>query len=331
MDISAFLGRLHPLLVHLPIGFLLLGGIFFWLSKRDKNAALSRALPITFLLGAGSAAAAAIFGWLLSKEGSYDAGTLNWHKYLGLGTLGLSLLAYWWSRGQRKLPVWLMVATLLLLVITGHLGGALTHGESYLSDPLFGEKEEATLALPDAVDSIGLYTHFIQPVLAKKCYACHNDKKQNGGLNMANWEGLMAGGDGGPIFAQDAFESELFRRVSLPQSNQKFMPPKGDPFTFGEVNLLKWWLQEGYEPNAKLKSLNATEDIKRLLLQEYDLDINPKPFVETVQLAPIADGVLKELEQEGWKLNKLAQTNELLDVKPQNKTVNESMNTHEEA
>ncbi|MEO0340489.1 MAG: DUF2231 domain-containing protein [Bacteroidota bacterium] len=207
MDISTFLGRLHPLVVHLPIGFLLLGALFFWLGRRPRNAFLLKALPMTFLLGALSAAAAALFGWLLAKEGSYDMGTLNWHKYLGIATLVLSALAYWFSLGQRKVPIWLMASTIVVLGIAGHLGGSLTHGESYLTDPLFGGSKETARNLPEQIDSLGLYVHLIQPVLEEKCYACHNDSKQNGGLNMSNWEDLEKGGDNGSILSANVFES----------------------------------------------------------------------------------------------------------------------------
>ena len=62
---------MHPLVVHLPIGFLLLAGIFYFLGRKEKYAALNKALPTTFFLSALSAAAAALFGWLLAGDGAY--------------------------------------------------------------------------------------------------------------------------------------------------------------------------------------------------------------------------------------------------------------------
>ena len=46
------IGHLHPLLVHLPIGFLLLGMLFLWLSYREKYASLGLAANISIVVGA---------------------------------------------------------------------------------------------------------------------------------------------------------------------------------------------------------------------------------------------------------------------------------------
>ncbi|MEO0340488.1 MAG: hypothetical protein AAF242_14925 [Bacteroidota bacterium] len=94
------------------------------------------------------------------------------------------------------------------------------------------------------------------------------------------------------------------------------MPPKGFPLTFGEVSLLKWWLKEGHERDLRLSQVEAAEDVKQLLLKEYGIDLNPKPFVETVNIDQLPDAVRTNLEKQGWKVNRLAQTNELLDIKP---------------
>ncbi len=39
----------------------------------------------------------------------------------------------------------------------------------------------------------------IRPVLAAKCVQCHGEKKQEGGLRLDSREGLLAGGDSGPV------------------------------------------------------------------------------------------------------------------------------------
>ena len=82
-DLVLFLGRFHPVLVHLPIGGLVLLGLLELLAKwsRLKGAAQNNRL----LLGLVAAASivAAVFGWMLSQAGGYDAQLLPWHKWAG--------------------------------------------------------------------------------------------------------------------------------------------------------------------------------------------------------------------------------------------------------
>jgi hypothetical protein len=61
---------------------LTLNAIFVFLSKTKKYEGLSVALPLTLLLGALSAVAACVTGWLLSENGGYDDTTLGYHKWL---------------------------------------------------------------------------------------------------------------------------------------------------------------------------------------------------------------------------------------------------------
>ncbi len=320
MNLIEFLGRLHPLVVHLPIAFLPLAGLFYLLGQRQRFAFLQKALPITLLLSVLSAIGAVLFGWLLANHGSYDDSTLFWHRWLGIGVLVVALITFaiaanWDSVNQRLLGKSLTVAV-ILTAITGHLGGSLTHGEDYLTAPLMGSLESKTLIqLPNEKDSINVYQHLIQPVLKEKCYSCHNDTKQNGNLNLATWEGIQKGGDGGKILASDAWHSSLFERVTLSQNSRKFMPPKGAPMTFSEINILKWWINNGAKPKAKLTSFEIKDpNFLEILERDYAIDLSPKPFVETIQIEPLAVNILKELETNGWQVKALAQNNFLLEV-----------------
>jgi hypothetical protein len=45
----AFFGRSHPVLVHLPIGFLLLALVFQWLARKEKYRDLLPAVRISFI------------------------------------------------------------------------------------------------------------------------------------------------------------------------------------------------------------------------------------------------------------------------------------------
>ena len=75
-ELQPFIGRFHPLLVHLPIGFLLLAGVVEVLSrlKRFEDAGISRLMPTLLALCVLSTGGAIVTGTLLSWSGEYDAG-----------------------------------------------------------------------------------------------------------------------------------------------------------------------------------------------------------------------------------------------------------------
>lgn len=317
MDLITFFGRLHPLVVHLPIGMLLLAACFLLLGKHKDFTFLHKALPTTFLLSSIGAIGAALLGWLLARNGGYAEDTLFWHRWLGIAVAVVSLAAWYWTKQRKQLNIWLMGGLIALLSYTGHLGGSLTHGEDYLIQPLRGAKASEVLQLPQEKDSIEVYQHLVKPVLQAKCYACHNDSKQNGGLNLASWEGLQKGGDSGDLLAQNVWESELFKRVTLSQSNQKFMPPKGDPYTFNEIQILKFWLAEGAKQDLKLTEVEVSNEVKEVLLHEYALDLSPKTFVETIEIEALDETIIQELEQVGWRVKPLGESSNFLEISPQ--------------
>ncbi|MFN5364762.1 MAG: DUF2231 domain-containing protein, partial [Bacteroidota bacterium] len=78
--------NLHPLLVHLPIGTLLLAVLFQYISEMERYRLLKPALPWLFGTGAVSAILSCASGWWLASGGDYDADTLYWHRWLGILT-----------------------------------------------------------------------------------------------------------------------------------------------------------------------------------------------------------------------------------------------------
>jgi hypothetical protein len=76
----------------------------------------------------------------------------------------------------------LAFSVLLLLIITGHLGGSITHGSDYLS---FGSEEDSIIIKPiPNVQEAKVYADIIQPIFQTKCYSCHSSRKQKGGLRL---------------------------------------------------------------------------------------------------------------------------------------------------
>lgn len=135
-------GRLHPLLVHFPIAWLLLllllDLVTFGLGRRTWE----RAGQWLLLLTALSFAAAVVTGLLrasgMQVEGSV-AERLSQHRAAALVAGGACLVAAALRRlapirGRARAAVYLLLVGLAVLavLVAGHLGGKMVYGEDYL-------------------------------------------------------------------------------------------------------------------------------------------------------------------------------------------------------
>ncbi|WP_025761187.1 c-type cytochrome domain-containing protein [Dyadobacter tibetensis] len=267
IDILSFIGRLHPLLVHLPIGFILLAAIFDWSSYWSRYAYLKVASSATLLLGAFSAIIASVLGWMLSWSGGYDDIYLNNHMFSGLSLCLLSILLYLvhlamerqWIKVPKKSVSISYILLVGLLSYVGHQGGNLTHGAEYLA---FSQLNTSKIETPDTIEEVAVYAHMVAPVLQKRCQSCHQDGKLKGELNMKNYTELLRGGKHGPSFTPGKPEqSELFKRITLDPDHEKFMPTEGKtPLTAHEVALIEWWIEHAsHEENILLTSVKGYE------------------------------------------------------------------------
>ena len=262
-------GHLHPLLVHLPIGVLLFAILIHGLSLREKYAFLSNALPIAYLIGTGTAILACLTGLTLSNSGEYDEAILFNHKLLGIAVAQVSLIGLFFTK--KRFAHYLKMISLVLLILillTGHYGGTLTHGEGYITKTKSAvvATKKIKAALTNTQELI-LYTAIIQPILEEKCYGCHSQIKQKGKLRLDGEEWILKGGkDGLIIHAGDPQQSTLYHNITLDPLEEKHMPPKGKPqITEEERILLEWWISSGASFNKKIKELIQPIQVKSIL------------------------------------------------------------------
>ncbi|MEM1097074.1 MAG: c-type cytochrome domain-containing protein [Bacteroidota bacterium] len=327
-DWALFFGRFHPLVVHLPIGALLVGALMAWLGRKPKFEGLRPATSFVLGFGALGAIFAAVAGWLLASGGGYDESALFWHRWLGVGVAVFAVVTWLVYRGTMPLGPTLRMSlvgvVVVLLSFTGHLGGNLTHGEGYLlryapafAQQLVGVEYTVAAELPSDPDSIIVYTHLVQPVLDQTCVECHNTNKIQGGLLLTTPDQIDDGGDTGPVLIPGApYESELIRRITLPQSEQEFMPPTGEALPYHDVRILQWWIEQGADYDVALSDMDVDEEMEQLLLQTYGVDLRPKAFAEALTVPPAEAEALAALEAAGFAVQPLAQTTNLLDVRP---------------
>jgi uncharacterized membrane protein len=265
---TSFIGHFHPVLVHLPIGILLLAIFFEFLSRKEKYTSLTSAVELSWLLGGVAAVFSCVTGYMLSLSGEYEGDTLTQHQYMGIAVAAVSFLAFYLKKKNKiKFYTATVFAAALGVAITGHLGGSLTHGSDYLFN--FKEKkvEKATPSVSAQNFETALaYQDVIQPILKEKCFACHNESKQKGKLRMDSPDFLLKGGENGAIFVNGKpDESEMIKRILLPLNHDDHMPPKEKPqITTKEFDLIKWWITQGADMHKAVKDLNPSPNIKAL-------------------------------------------------------------------
>lgn len=262
------------MIIHLPIGFLLLAIIFDAVSYHKNYAYLSRAVPFSLLIGFASAAVACVLGFMLSLNGDYDHQTLSNHKLSGISLTLIAGLLYAMTTAlfkkrvislSRRVFSGLCVATLLLLSYAGHQGANLTHGNNYITlETLLHEERDK----PATVDEAMIFEDVVHPVLEKRCMQCHQASKKKGRLSMESLAALLKGGKSGPsVVPGNLNESEMFRRITLDPAHEDFMPTDGKtPLTKAETEMLIWWIETGMAVKEKrISELKDHQQIKPLV------------------------------------------------------------------
>jgi uncharacterized membrane protein len=273
LDLAIFSGRLHPLVVHLPIGFLLLATVFELISYSKKYEHLKASVSFTLLLGFISAVLACIFGYILSLSGDYERAALNDHKISGI-TLALvsGSLFLISDRTFKKLPAikrsvftLLCVFTMVLMSYTGHQGGLLTHGAEYLSMEVLTQQQRVK---PASVEQAMIFEDVVHPILIQRCSQCHRAGKMKGELSMKTLADLQKGGkNGAAVVAGSLSDSELYKRITLDPEHEDYMPSDGKtPLTKSEVEIIQWWIEKGMAVNGKkISELKNTQSISPLI------------------------------------------------------------------
>src|SRR5690554_2079276 len=92
-DIVFFFGRFHPLILHLPIGFLVIAFTLEVLSRFEKFRQYRFAVGFVLLLGAVTAVVTAAMGYMLAQEGGYNEDLLALHQWSGLAVAIAAIVA----------------------------------------------------------------------------------------------------------------------------------------------------------------------------------------------------------------------------------------------
>lgn len=260
-----FLGRLHPLVVHFPIGLLVVGFVMELLTIGQKRQGLRPGIHWMIFIGAAFAVLAAILGWLLSTFDEYTGELITQHQNIGIATAVMAgitaLILRLTTKGKLSTLVPYRAAltvTVVLLSIAGHFGANLTHGEDFLTSVLPGSKGSyddgkyaVLLGQFNQLDTLSEGQHDelnlnVRAIFAHNCHQCHSEDKKKGELALDSKRGVFDGGESGVVLVPGKpEESELFKRITLSPNHKDVMPKKGKVLKPDEINLIKLWIQKG--------------------------------------------------------------------------------------
>lgn len=254
-DLLQVIGRAHPLLLHFPIVLILLGLLFFWIPNLKPE--VREVGTYNLLIGSNFAGITVIAGLFLAQEG-YEGSELTWHQWMGMAVYIISIVLYFY-REKKKIfikPVSLCLAG--LVIITGHLGANLTHGDDFLLAPIKSQEKEQ-IQLADAQ----IFRDMVQPIFEAKCQSCHKDGKIKGELRLDTMEGIHKGGKSGPFaVAGNIKESLLTQRILLPKEEKEHMPPKNkEQLTDEEIEILTAWVMNGADYDRKVVDLEPENEL----------------------------------------------------------------------
>ena len=275
-------GRLHPLLVHFPLGLLLLVPVLEVAGRRQP--ALREAAGFVLGLAFVGAFAAVFAGIALARADGHDGVLVSNHLWGGIAVAVGAALAWSLRPVSYATYVAVLFATLGTLGWAAHQGGSLTHGAYYLTESLPVRVKQLLrireAPVPDTYAAGTVFAAAVLPVFERHCIACHGAEKQKGDYRMDSFAALLAGGKSGKpaLVAGEISQSELVRRMTLEITDDKIMPPRKRPRpTAGEVALLRWWIREGASRDLALTAVrDAPKDVTALLAAS-SLDASGEP------------------------------------------------------
>ena len=178
---------------------------------------------------------------------------------------------------------------------------------------------------------LGESVHFVReilPIFKDRCIECHQAPfekngrliKPKAGLRMDGLAHLMFGSDEGPVLVPNhPSKSPLFNRVSLPADDDDRMPPKGDPLTGDQLDLIRQWIGQGADFGAWV---GATDGLEKLVRKDAHLNQKIPEFVtfyqELAKGVPLVEDTLLErirAKSSGLLIRPIGRESPLLEVR----------------
>ncbi|REJ70331.1 MAG: DUF1553 domain-containing protein [Planctomycetota bacterium] len=110
--------------------------------------------------------------------------------------------------------------------------------------------EDTAAAAPTAAATLAIdFASEVRPILSSTCFRCHGPDEQTreAGLRLDTREGALgSGGEEGPIVPGDVAASELIRRITSGEADERMPPPDAEKqLAADEIETLKNWIAAG--------------------------------------------------------------------------------------
>jgi len=264
----------HVAIVHVPIGlsvFAPLAALCLVAFKEHRRTLRWVALIIfaavsasAFVAARAGAEAIPRFGMLTGDARS----TISTHAAIGdwvwvLASAGLagSGLAFSRKEAVARAARWgtlvVAVACAGVVGLVGHLGGTFVHVHlPQVADAETKRIQEQLNAATSALQAAATaqdakVVHFkerVEPVFVKSCIWCHTPADGNapaGGLDLTTREGLLKGGQGGPVVVLGKpEESVLYQAVARTHPVLK-MPKRASKLPDDQIEAIAQWIRDG--------------------------------------------------------------------------------------
>lgn len=248
-----FLGRFHPLFIHLPIG-ILVALVVLEISQSKQSSRSGKTTDLLLWLVFAGALMSVLTGLMLEQEGGYSTERIFLHKILGIAmtaALGVTALLRLKFRQKRSAYLAALGLSTILMILGSHQGGILTHGKHFLTEnapwAIQQQVEAETAALTQAAEDGAIsYTLHIRPLMEAHCVECHNAEKMKADLRLDSYEAIMKGSKFGPVVVPgDPEESTFYYLTTFPEDDPDRMPKDGEPLTTEEKQILHDWIAQG--------------------------------------------------------------------------------------
>ena len=306
-ELIKYIGNYHILLLHLPIGGFIFTFLLYLLQnflKENYSAPINFGLIFSFV----SAIITSILGYILHLEGGYNEALVDRHMWLAIiSTLLIGITLYLHKNNfSKKVVLSSFLTSQILISVTSHFGGSMTHGVDYLKIPEF-ETKTALITY----DSIHVFNQVISPILDSKCVKCHNINKSKGELMLTSVEQILKGGEDGKIIEiSNSDKSRLYTYLNLPLEDKLHMPPDGNAQpTENEIELVKLWIDNGadFENYFQIGEDDYSKEI---------LDFLPKQIAD---VDPPKRSQLEKLIENEFRVERISSENNFIDIKFQGK------------
>jgi mono/diheme cytochrome c family protein len=109
------------------------------------------------------------------------------------------------------------------------------------------------------------YQARVAPILDRHCVSCHGPEKQKAKLRLDSFDAVMRGAESGAMVKSgDPRGSELFRRITLPATDDEVMPSDGKPLlSKDEIRNIELWIAGGASASKVVADFPGAPSLSR--------------------------------------------------------------------